>query len=416
MEELSNCPISNLHDAFETFKTSEPRSWIESGTSTTRHESPELLVRPSGNLKSPIAHRLNQPSFTTKYLENGETADRTNGCIAMVMGNAYQPGETLLFDHIHRREARSEAIEKYPSNVLQCHEDFTSAIAQSMQAKVEIVYGQKVQSRLLQTQAIQILPLWGKFEGLILFLALEKGYSNQDSRFQLRRIMLMASHPQHIFYCARNSDTTLHQEKIMEAATLMTNNAVPWVDGYFTQKKWLRIIPGILEKQEIKAFGEVLRRAQKMPPANISERSYGGGHTVKDYGAEVIHNDSSPSLSEAGSWALYFQHKSHSNEALREYIPPAKEALSDWKSFDVWVVPTDLPSAVLEWFQGQKHIIFANQPISNFEDVSDILMKLLGIQEILSVEESSNWPVAIANGASQPTSHPGGQFTDPVLT
>lgn len=193
----------------------------------------------------------------------------------MVMGNAYQPGGTLLFDHIHRREARSEAIEKYPSNVLQCHEDFTSAIAQSMQAKVEIVYGQKVQSRLLQTQAIWVLPLWGNFEGLILFLALEKGYSNKDPRFQLRRIMLMAGHPQHIFYCARNSDTTLHQEKIMEAATLMTNNAVPWVDGYFTQKIWLCIIPGILEKQEIKAFGEVLRRAQKMPPANISEGSYG---------------------------------------------------------------------------------------------------------------------------------------------
>lgn len=195
--------------------------------STGNPKLPELLVRPSGKLESPIAHRLNQPSLTTKHLENGEAADKTNGCIAMVMGNAYQPGETLLFDHVHRREARSEAIEKYPSNVLECHESFTDAIGQSMQAKVEIIYGQKVQSRLLKTQAFEIFPLWGRFEGLTLFLALETSYANKDPRFQLRRVMLMASHPQHIFYCSRNSDTTLRQEKIMEAATLMTGNKVP---------------------------------------------------------------------------------------------------------------------------------------------------------------------------------------------
>jgi len=55
------------------------------------------LVRPSGSLESPLAHRLNQPSFTTGCLENSETADNTNGCIAMLTGNAYEPGQTLLF-------------------------------------------------------------------------------------------------------------------------------------------------------------------------------------------------------------------------------------------------------------------------------------------------------------------------------
>jgi hypothetical protein len=113
MIELERCPISNLDDAFESFRISEPLSWSDV-TSTGKYKSPELLVRPSGKLESPIAHRLNQPSLTTKHLENGETADLTNGCISMVMGNAYQPGETLLFDHVHRREARSKAIEEYP--------------------------------------------------------------------------------------------------------------------------------------------------------------------------------------------------------------------------------------------------------------------------------------------------------------
>jgi hypothetical protein len=88
----------------------------------------------------------------------------------MVMGNIYEPGNTLLFDHIHRRESTSEAIEEYHEKVLECHEDFTDSIAESMKAKVEIIWGQKVQQRLIQTEDIAVLPLWGDFEDVVIML------------------------------------------------------------------------------------------------------------------------------------------------------------------------------------------------------------------------------------------------------
>lgn len=114
----------------------------------------------------------------------------------MVIGNAYKPGHTFLFDHIHRRDHQSEAIEEYDAGLLSCHEEFTNDIAASMTAKVEIIYGAKVQRRLLLTQDFDVLPLWGDFEGIVFILAHEKDYSNRKTQFRLCRVMLMACQPQ----------------------------------------------------------------------------------------------------------------------------------------------------------------------------------------------------------------------------
>lgn len=54
----------------------------------------------------------------------------------MVMGNTYAQN-TLVFDHIHRRDAQSEGIQHYPQRPVGSHEDYTRDIAQSMEAKVE---------------------------------------------------------------------------------------------------------------------------------------------------------------------------------------------------------------------------------------------------------------------------------------
>jgi hypothetical protein len=171
-----------------------------------------------------------------------------------------------------------------------------------------------------------------------------------------------------------------------------------------------------------------------------------------DESTEVIPSGSASDQLRVGSGGFYLQHKSHSNEASKEYIPLAKKAQSNWISYDDWVVPTDLPTAVLEWFQGQKHILFANKPISNFQDVRLFLCGCLGCRRFPSAisrhscgylskfsaiknralrripdhikitgivfltEESLNWHVGIANSASQPAPHPDGRSTDPVLT
>src|ERR1700728_676995 len=73
---------------------------------------------PSGSLHSPIAHHLHQPSYSTNNLDSddAETADWTNGCTAMVMGNGFEEGVTFLFDHLHRRSQNSEGYDTYPKS------------------------------------------------------------------------------------------------------------------------------------------------------------------------------------------------------------------------------------------------------------------------------------------------------------
>lgn len=56
--------------------------------------------------------------------------------------------------------------------------------------------------------------LWGEYDGLKLVLAHETNYRNQDERYKIRRIVLMASHPHHVFYHSRNSYITKQQEMI----------------------------------------------------------------------------------------------------------------------------------------------------------------------------------------------------------
>ena len=40
----------------------------------------------------------------------------------MIMGNAFQKGHTLIYDHIPTRDENSEGLQKYPEDVIQCHE------------------------------------------------------------------------------------------------------------------------------------------------------------------------------------------------------------------------------------------------------------------------------------------------------
>lgn len=203
------------------FRDQETSAWEDNG----QRMSPRELVKPSGNLESPLALRLNQPSFTTKHVNDGEVADPRNGCIAVVMGSGYRE-DTLLFDHVHRRSHDSKTIEgqDYPPNVFQCHEQFTDTIAQSMLAKVEVLFGARVQKRILQQQGIDILPLWGEYEGVLLLLAHEESYNNRDIRYKLRRVMLLACHPQYMYYQDATSPISLRQERTLVAAILMTGD------------------------------------------------------------------------------------------------------------------------------------------------------------------------------------------------
>jgi hypothetical protein len=141
-----NRPLKSLDEAYDQFKVKELHSWR---LADQRPPPRDTLVRASGSLDAPLAHHLLQPSYTTlSPQDDSETADPTNGCIAMLIGNLYAP-RTLVFDHLHRRSEDSEGLKTLPGPVLDCHEDHTRDISESMSAKVELLHGRKVLNRIL---------------------------------------------------------------------------------------------------------------------------------------------------------------------------------------------------------------------------------------------------------------------------
>ncbi len=69
----------------------------------------------------------------------------------MLIGNLHTP-RTLVFDHLHRRSEDSEGFKTLPEPVLDCHEDHTRDISESMLANVELLHGRKVHKRILSSR------------------------------------------------------------------------------------------------------------------------------------------------------------------------------------------------------------------------------------------------------------------------
>src|ERR1700722_3062248 len=85
----------------------------------------ELVTQPDASGAKLRSVQCQRCSFTTNFPENGETADPTNGCISMVMNTAFDKGNTLIYDQLHRRSQDSEGLKDYPHKVLQIHEELT---------------------------------------------------------------------------------------------------------------------------------------------------------------------------------------------------------------------------------------------------------------------------------------------------
>lgn len=118
----------------------------------------------SGSLKSPQAHRANKPSNTTPRPYNAEVADETNPCMAMIMGNAFHKGHTLIRDHRLRRDEKSEGLQEYPEEIIQCHEVFVRSVRACSEASVGVVHGLPVRERMMRQKSCDraVLPLWGE--------------------------------------------------------------------------------------------------------------------------------------------------------------------------------------------------------------------------------------------------------------
>ena len=159
----------------------------------------------------------------------------SNASTAIVVGNLYCP-DTLLFDHLHRRCRESRGLVRLPTQVLRCHEDYTRDICESMLAKVGLFHGDEIRLRTFANYKFTPLPLWGPFEGIILFLPHEENFRNADARYKFRRICLLVAYPQHLMHELKESPRSSLQDLIHKAASKMTSVNVK--EFYFRQKQW----------------------------------------------------------------------------------------------------------------------------------------------------------------------------------
>lgn len=356
----------DLSSGFESFKTKEEQAWKDSGDTP---EKRSCLVPPSGSLDSVIAHHLHQPSFTTRSWNSGDTADQSNGCIAMVMGNGFQEGETLLFDHLHRRSVKSEGLDQYPQAVINAHEEFTYQIMASSAAKVEVVYGRTVQKRILQTMKCCILPLWDRFSGVLLVLLYESNFNNAEEEFMFRKIIFFATHPQHMFYQQQGSPVAVRQDLTFEAASCVADLKVELDLEYYQLKRWRSKVPTVYDLAQLKAKDHLslqdVEDALENPepePKGMAKR-----FDVQD-----------------GEWHSYFDQYPHSNNATKKLLPAAIKTTmlvieSDCKD---WHDPSQFPPAVLDWFKGQKDVLFYHGPVSSTKDIEFAFKRCVDVEEV----------------------------------
>lgn len=324
--------------AFDRFSEHEVSAWKNI---TGKDYDKALLVKPSGSLKSPVAHHLHQPSFTTLNRENGETLDETNGCTRLLLETGFTANNSFVFDHIHRREEKSEAITTYPAPILQCHEQLTWKYMESMEAKVEILYGIHVQQRLLQDPRLEyiILPLWGRYEGILLLIILEKSFSNAQAGHYIRRLTLFSPHPQRFFYEKENSPLTIKQDLMMEAVEKMAGGCIELERGYWQARKWLRsrtnllLLKAIKEAKPTEDDLAITSSIQDVPPVPLEFKA-----------AQGVNN---------------LEQRPASNEALRKMLPEALAAASAAvQEGSEWSNESDLPDAVARWWKAQRFILF----------------------------------------------------------
>ncbi|KAL8718671.1 MAG: hypothetical protein Q9225_004224 [Loekoesia sp. 1 TL-2023] len=363
---------ADLSFGYEEFVEREMQAWTSSADVRGSPKS-SSLVNASGSLKSVIAHHLNQPSFTTDGKFGNETADKSNPCIAMVMGNGFKEGESLIFDHIHRRDPKSQGLKTYPEAVLAAHEDRTRRIMASSAAKVEVVYGRVVQNRILQTMRCTILPLWGWLNGISLVLVYENNFDNQDEKYKYRRVILFATHPQHMFYEQRGSPVAIRQDLTFEVASLISSRKIKVDAQYYQSKKWYGKIPSVSQSAHTKA-----RELLSLLDIEI---------TVEKQNYEIEPVENTADLHQ-GEWEKFFNQKPHSNRKSRELLPAALEAcMALDKSDKDWHDPSQMPGAVLEWFKGQKDVLFYYRSISSIRDIELASKKCLGIDGFPDHEE-----------------------------
>ncbi|MCJ1360291.1 MAG: hypothetical protein MMC33_010296 [Icmadophila ericetorum] len=306
----------------------------------------EYFVQPLGMLDSLLAHHLHQPSMTTTKLKDGAIVDGSNGCIRMIMNNGYKQGETLIFDHLHRRSKKSDGVKTYP------HEKLHHYLRADGARKSITPHANRAHH----------IPLWDRADGVFLVLFHEKSFSNAEPGHKIRRIGLFASHPQCLFYEPQDSPIAQMQDKIIGIATEMVPGAVPVIEKYYSKKKWLSN-----NVTTLKSFAQIDTDIPSDEMTSLQDLSL----STSTRGPELTKRSSSLLRP-----VLTFSECPHSVKTLLdEVLPSAIQALrsdkSEWKHF------SDVPADVLKWLEGIKQSVFPNFEIIELEYISKALDQTL---------------------------------------
>jgi hypothetical protein len=151
-----------------------------------------MLLHPSGSINAPIACHLHNPTFYAKNPYSQETDNSTNPTIYQVNLAGFTSQNSLMFDHICRRDRTEDVLLFYTQDIYDLHESFMLSLRKEMAAKVEICWGRHVRNRMKERLNLVSLKLWGSFRDVELFLEIEA--------HKLVRFVIFVAHPQFFFY------------------------------------------------------------------------------------------------------------------------------------------------------------------------------------------------------------------------
>ncbi|KAL2823194.1 hypothetical protein BDW59DRAFT_173676 [Aspergillus cavernicola] len=181
-------PLIYQLNEFTTFPERETAAWRHLGANRSR----ELLLHPSGDIDSPVACHIHNPTYYVKNLYCQETDNQSSPTIQQLNQAGFSSRNCLFFDHICRRNRTDDVLLFYNHDILQVHEEFMLSIRKTMAAKVEICWGKHVRERMKRLLTLTPLKLWGQFRDIELFLEMQ----NQTAL----RFIIFVAHPQFLFY------------------------------------------------------------------------------------------------------------------------------------------------------------------------------------------------------------------------
>jgi hypothetical protein len=194
------------------------------------------------------------------------------------------------------------------------------------------------------------LPLWGKFSGIVVFLALEMTCHNDQHGFTFRKILVPTYHPERLFYATIKCDTLVRQEKSINAAAARTG--VVHIPKYYESRLW----PNLSSPSKVRHMETVLGRenALAISAALKASKNIPNTECQNDFvyeNEEIPLSDATIANGQERAWQKTFTETPNSNQRLIDLLPAAIETATC--SDQDWHYPSMFPLPVRDWWEGQ---------------------------------------------------------------